>query len=276
MKNILALTDYSTVAENAIEAAFVFSKNYGSNLFIYHNTVDKEFTEYNLSQLRPIKITSPHNSNQEIVSRWRDLGSTNKKDGSLILGSGDIMKNINAIIEKHDIDIIIMGSTGAGGKEEYIWGSNTEKVILEVDCPVLVIKSPMKDYRIDNIVFASSFDQNEREAFQYGLNLLSPPKDDIIHLLSIDTLSYFTQPTIVMKQAMKEFEKLATPYKVQSHFYKDYSIDSGIRHFLQETKPDVLIMSNKNTNLLKRFFQGSNTTRAVNHVEFPVLTINYK
>ncbi len=276
MKNILTLTDYSTIAENAVEASFVFSKNYNTQLYIYHNTNDGEVTEYNLTNSIPLSVNSLEDKSEAPITNWKSLADKHKVDATLLQGTGDLLKNVAAIIVKYNIDLVIMGSTGAGGKQEYIWGTNTEKVINEIDCPVLVVKRPMNDYRIDEIVFASSFDSNERESFKMAMNLLAPPKDATIHLLSVDTLSYFTQPTIVIKQAMKKFESLAAPYKVKSHFYKDYSIDAGIRHFLEDIKPDLLIMSNRNTNPIKKFIKGSNTIRAVHHADFPVLTIDYK
>lgn len=276
MKNILTLTDYSPVAENAVEASYVFSKSYKTNLYIYHNSTDGDLIEYSLANTNALNITSLEDNSDCPIEKWKELSINHQVNATLLHGSGNLLKNVESIIKKYNIDLVIMGSTGAGGKKEYIWGTNTEKVIHEIDCPVLVIKKPMNDYRIDNIVFASSFDSNEREVFKFAMNLLSPPKDATVHLLSIDTLSYFTQPTIVMKQAMKEFEELAAPYKVKSHFYQDYSIDAGIRHFLQEIKPDLLIMSNKDTSPVKRFIKGSNTIRAVHHADFPVLTIDYK
>lgn len=46
---------------------------------------------------------------------------------------------INQVIVSEDIDLIIMGSNGATGIKEIIFGSNTLKVIRNVDCPILVI-----------------------------------------------------------------------------------------------------------------------------------------
>ena len=48
MKHILTLTDFSKVAENAVEAAFVFAKQYDADLTIYHNSVDGDLIMYEL------------------------------------------------------------------------------------------------------------------------------------------------------------------------------------------------------------------------------------
>ena len=277
MKHILTLTDFSEVAEAAVDVAFAFAGKYGADLTIYHNSEDGDLIMHELTGEPEIAhfgleehITSPP------ISKWKRLAKNNNVTARYLTGSADFIKKIFKITEILEIDMIVMGSTGSGGKMEMVWGSNTEKVVKQVKIPVLVIKKPMKDYILDNIVFASSFDSHEKEILKFALDLLKPPSHAVIHLLSVDTSSFFTQPLALMKSAMKEFEPIAAPYKVQSHFYNDYSIEAGIRHFAEKVKPDILIMSNKNEKPIKRFLSGNNTIRAINQLEYPVLSVDYK
>ena len=277
MKHILTLTDFSQLAENAVEAAFLFAKKYGADLTIYHNSEDGDLIMYELVGEPEIEhftitksITSPP------VSKWKQLAKKHNVTARYLTGSADFIKKIFDITEILEIDLIVMGSSGAGGKKEIIWGSNTEKVVKHVDIPVLVIKKPITDYRLKNIVFASAFDTKEKEVLKFALNLLKPPADATIHLLSIDTSSFFTQPMALMKTAMEDFIEVANPYEVKSHFYKDYSIDAGIRHFMEDVKADLLVMSNRNEKPIKRMISGNNTLKAINHSDFPVLSIDYR
>lgn len=277
MKHILTLTDFSDIAENAVEAAFVFAKQYGADLTIYHNSVDGDLIMYELMGEPEIEhFTINESVRTAPISRWKALAKKHDVVARYVTGSADFIKKIFDITAILEIDLIIMGSSGAGGRREIIWGSNTEKVVKHVDIPVLVIKKPIDRFKVDNIVFASSFDTNEREVLKYALDLIKPPADATVHLLSIDTSSFFTQPMALMKSAMKEFETIAAPYKAKSHFYKDYSVEAGIRHFMEEVQPDLLIMSNRNEKPVKRFLQGSNTIKAINHSDFPVLSIDYR
>ena len=277
MKHILTLTDFSLIAENAVEAAFVFAKQYGADLTIYHNSVDGDLIMYELVGQPEIEHFSLNNSFKTApISKWKDLAKKHNVVARYLTGSADFVKKIFEITSILEIDLIVMGSSGAGGRKEIIWGSNTEKVVKHVDIPVLVIKKPIINYRITNIVFASAFDSNEKEVLSFALDLLKPPSDATIHLLSVDTTSFFTQPMALMKTAMKDFESAVSPYKVKSYFYKDYSIEAGISHFMEEVKPDLLIMSNKHEKPIKRFLSGNNTIKAINHSEFPVLSIDYR
>lgn len=277
MRNILALTDYSTLSELAVNAAFKLAKQYEAGLTIYHNSIKGDLIEFR--EKEEILIKNIDQSTEKSVTNlavWKSLAKEHEIQPTILIGSGKIQKNIAIIVQKYAIDMIVMGSSGAGGKKEYLWGSNTQRVVENVDCPVLVIKKEMADYRLDNIVFASSFNIEDKEVFTYFLDLIKPPKDATIHLLTIDTISFFNQPSSLMKEVFKDYEKLALPYKTETHFYPGYSVDAGIRKFLKEVQPDILVMSNRVNKPIKHALQGNETLRAVNHSEFPVLTIDYK
>ncbi len=277
MKHILTLTDFSEVAEAAVEAAFVFASQHDADLTIYHNSEDGDLVMYELVGDPEIEHFTIKNSiSSPPITRWKEMAKKYNVIARYLTGSADFIKKIFNITEILEIDLIVMGSSGAGEKNGFAWGSNTVKVVKHVDLPVLVIKKPMRKYRMDNIVFASSFDSHEKDIFKFALQLLDPPKSATIHLLSVDTSSFFTQPLALMRAAMKEFESLVDQYKVKSHFYNDYSIEAGIRHFMEEVQPDLLIMSNKNEKPIKRFLTGNNTIRAINNSDFPVLSIDYR
>ena len=61
---------------------------------------------------------------------------------------GALIESIRIYCDENDIDLIVMGSHGISGKNEYFIGSNTQKVVRKIHVPVLVIKNP-----IENIEF---------------------------------------------------------------------------------------------------------------------------
>jgi hypothetical protein len=54
-----------------------------------------------------------------------------------------------------------MGSKGANGFEEALIGSNTEKVVRHAKCPVLTVKSKVGIDQVKEIVFATSFKEED-------------------------------------------------------------------------------------------------------------------
>lgn len=275
MKKILALTDFSKYANNGLHSAFVLGEAYNADVDIFHGLTKGELVKWSPGDKQKFQLFGANGVARVLSDEWMKKDSDYSGKINFLIRSGKVVEYISLLTDEKKPDLIVMGSTGLGKKKRFIWGSNTEAVVKSVNCPVLVIKEPIPSAKFKNIVFASSFDLKEKEVFQYFMDLIKPPADAVIHFLSIDTTSYFSQPTIVMKSAMEDFTKLGYPQKTLTHFYSDYSISSGIRHFVEKTNPDLLVMSNKINKPLKHAFQGNQAVKMAADTDVPVLTIDY-
>ncbi|MDV7393955.1 universal stress protein, partial [Arthrospira platensis SPKY1] len=130
--------------------------------------------------------------------------------------SGRLADAIARYTAEHQIDLIVMGSHGASGKSEYFIGSNTQKVVREVHCPVLVVKSPLEILDFDKVVFASSFHEDEQEAFLRFKALVKPFVPEI-HLVEVHTNSLLDPPYVLSKEAMDGFKRLCAPFRCHTH-----------------------------------------------------------
>lgn len=276
MKKILTLTDFSPIADTAVESAFQYAQLYNAELHIYHDLTKYELINIKIGQEPKMSfITEKGIDVCEKIEFWNEWSERLEVDTNLIISSDSFFTKTQELVESLTPDLIIMGSNGASGKKEYIWGSNTQKVVQSIDCPVLVIKDAIDDFELDNFIFASSFDEEEQESFKYFINLIEPKENAHIHLVFIDTLGYFNQPSAAIYESMQKFKELAQEHKTSLHFYKDYSVDAGLRHIMEDIKPDMLVMTNKFGNPIKRFFNGSDVNRMINHSDYPVLIVDY-
>ncbi len=273
MKKILTLTDFSQVANFAVAAATKLAKENNAQLEILHVLKRKEIIQYELDADPQLII---RNRKNKIISakldQWRKEAIDAGVTANLIVAAGNLIDNVTEVIAKHNIDLIVMGSTGIDESEKY-WGTTTQEVVRNVEVPTLVIKSGMIDYKMDNIVFASDLDKTDQDVLQRAIKLLKPAKDAVVHLMSVNTSSFFTQPSWLMKSVFEDFEQLVAPLKTRTTFYNDYSVDAGIRHYLDDTKPDILVMSNRNRNPIKDYFISNPAVKAVGQVKCPVLIL---
>ena len=74
---------------------------------------------------------------------------------------------------------------------------------------------------------------------------------------------------------MDDFVEIAKPVKAKKHFYQDYSVRAGIRHFTEELKPSLVVMSNKVRKPVKRMLFGNDALEVAHTSRYPVLIINY-
>ena len=275
MKNILVPTDFSACAGNAVEAAVKLAKKFNAIVYLYHNVTLPSYLE------ELTEKEKEHDSEVIQLMLNADVLLASNKDkfdksfAYPIVRRGNLIKNIQDIVKTKEIDMIVMGSHGTSGKSEFFIGSNTQKVVRTVHCPVLVLKEPLKKVDFDKIVYASNFNLDERHSMVAAKNFIKHFLPKEIHLLTIHTSEFFGAPYVVEKAAMDDCSKLFKPFKVRNHIYRDFTVSGGIQNFVKENQPDLLIVSNHNRRPLKRMIAGSNVEMLINHVDVPVLSIDY-
>lgn len=266
MKNILVPTDFSACAANAVDAAFKLAKKVESKVHLLHIITDKrtqnDAQEWNQAienaNVLLKKIRAEHPETECIA----------------LSATGKLLATIQQYVEAHGIDLVVMGSHGASGKQEYFIGSNTQKVVRTLFCPVLIVKNHLEDINFDKVVFASNFNQSERTAFLKFKALVKPFIPEI-HLVMVHTASLFDPPYTLSKEAMQDFQALCEPFESQIHIYKDFTIEKGIRALADDLGAKLIGVSNHFRHPLKRMVVGSNVEALVNHANLPLLSIDY-
>ncbi|MEQ8703580.1 MAG: universal stress protein [Phaeodactylibacter sp.] len=274
MRTILSPTDFSIYARYATDAAAQLARRLEAQLHLLHciNLPD-DWSSWNEQQraMHPDveqKVTNAKLKLQELSNIYPDLEVKTTVCGS------SLPKAVAEYVDQSAADLVVMGSHGASGKNEYFIGSNTQKVVREVHCPVLVIKEPVENLNFDKVVFASSFHQNERGAFLKFKEFVKPFVPEI-HLVEIHTSSFFDPPYILSRQAMEEFKGLCAPFRCETHVFRNFSVDRGVRAFAEKIGAGLIGISNHYRHPLRRMLSGSNVEALVNHSDTPVLSIDY-
>ncbi len=277
MKNILVPTDFSACAGYAVDLGFAFAEFFDATLHLFA-CIDLPENWNELSAEEKNKLPEKKQLLENVnvlLDEFRDRADREGIKLKTIITGGKFLKELQNQVAENRADFVIMGSHGASGKQEYFIGSNTQKAIRRLHVPVFVIKNPLKEYAFKSVVFASNFDAVEKEPFLKFLKFIKWFSPKTIHLLSINTSGWFGQPSLLMNEAMKDFKELCEGYNCKTHFYRDLSVDVGIRHFAEEVEADLIAVSNQNRNVLKRIFAGSNVEALVNHCEVPVLSLDF-
>lgn len=166
-----------------------------------------------------------------------------------------------------------MGSHGTSGYNEWVLGSNTQKVVRKVNCPVLTIKSPTNLMDIKNIAFVSTFDNNLKEGFKKVIHFAKQFEANI-HLLTIDTPSFFGESQIAILESMRTFKKMVNNEGLSCfiHSEKERTTYKGIKKYAIEHDIDIVAMATHGRGPIGRFIFGSVAETMVNHLDSPLLT----
>lgn len=273
---ILVPTDFSETSENAFSASILFAKKLEVEIHLLHCIELPKFWKSNPKHNETLKKIEHmlYEQAEEKLNRYQNLLLEHN-----ISCSYSILKDsyLECIVDQNlfkETDLVIIGSHGASGKQEWFIGSNTQKVLRKINKNVLVIKDKIETVEFKKVVYATGLAANEKNDFKSFLKFISPFDIEEVHIVAVDTLSYFTQPTIVMQSALEDFAKIVTNHKVKTHFYKNYSVDAGVRKFVKEYNIDLVCISNTFKHPIKRIFNGSNVEVIVNHSHVPVLAID--
>lgn len=277
MKYVLVPTDFSDCATYASDLAIELAGKMGACVHFFHR-----------AHIHPLwKMLSPEQRKdypesldkiKEVEQKFRDLKNKYPLAGFPIktsYDSGDIVTNLYKIHQSENVPLIIMGSSGASGLKEVFFGSNAQKIVKYLPCPVLVVKHPVEGLRreLKHIVFASDFQESAFRPFQHLLEF-AQHFGSHIHLLHVDMSDPGKRKSAAITQQMEQFERLCYKLPCTLHQMGDLGVEEGIKHFCQDIHADMIALSHYGKSMWQRILQGSVTESLVNHLEIPVMALN--
>lgn len=145
MKNILLPTDFSANSMNAIDYAMHFFEHSECNFFILNVQKVSDYISDDLvagSKTDTIYDSIASDNKKVIQQLVKKLSKKYKSQSYTFNGLfdyDDLVSAIDQAVQFHAIDLIIMGSNGATGVKQKVFGSNTLQVIRNLDSPILTI-----------------------------------------------------------------------------------------------------------------------------------------
>lgn len=165
MKNILLLTDFSNNAQNAIDYALAFFKGGSYHFFVLNVHKESNYLTRDLMTTTPSTlvydsvIKDPKSALDEMIKLIKRKYKNEQYTFTAICDHDSFVSAVNQTVKFKNIDVIVMGTNGATGAKEVVFGSNTLNVIRSVNCPVLVIPQNYKYIKLEKILFVTEFDE---------------------------------------------------------------------------------------------------------------------
>ncbi len=270
MKRILVPTDFSEHSEFALEVACCIAKDKGSHIVLIHMMGLSE-TVYAKSEAQEYEEAMYYMKLAR--KRFKKVVDKPYAKGIKItetVQNYKIFSEINTVAKEQNIDLIVMGSHGTKGLNEVFVGSNTEKVVRTSEVPVLVIKSPNPNFKINKMVFACDLKKESLKPFINTSNLAKLFSAQIQYLYINTPGEHFLSTHEIQVKAF-EFMNNA---KVDQNIiiYDDHTVERGILNYCEAQKVDVIAIPTHGRKGLSHFFLGSLGEDLANHSKLPLLT----
>ncbi len=270
MKNIIVPVDFSEQSEKALKVAASLSEKHKATLFVLHMLELSPAIMANTEYMPPEHVVHLMKLNEKRFGDFLDKPYLKNITITPIIKHYKVFSEVNDVAEKHDADLIVMGSHGVDGLEEIFIGSNTERVVRSSEIPVLVIKGDISDFKVDRFVFACDFKEE---------NIASVKKaSDFAKKLGTELkLVYINTPADAFLSHEDSYKRISKFLNIaqlglEVDIYNDYTVEKGILNYAESNAADLIGIPTHGRKGLSHFFMGSLGEDIVNHSKLPVVT----
>jgi len=280
MKKILVPIDFSQYSNNAMYVAADIARQSGATLELLHVNLaavySVPFSEYttgaNLIVEDDKYDESANNLLEKLKMELLAMPSFADLDIKTRVEEGYLHTSLRNVAKEEDIDLIVMGTRGSSGMEEFLVGSNTEKVIRTAACPVLAVPEHIKQFALKMVLLPSTLKSDQHGVFHY---LAQWEKIFDFHVKVL----YLNNPSGLPTDGSAEAQKnrLAETAGLKK---TDVIVTSGT--FFEDNailvaadicNADLIVMATHQRQGLSHLLFGSITEDTVNHSRIPVLAV---
>lgn len=273
MKNILLLTDFSAPSRNAILYALkLFEKEKCAFHLLYIQDSTNYTTDDVVSQASTSLYDALINKNRlKLIAYATQLESefdTENFNFQVMVDFDSVVASIKQSVRNKNIDLIVMGSNGATGAKEVVFGSNTLNVIRRVHCTTLVIPEDFTYQQPREMLLAldPSDDLQGKPIADFFKFIMAHNLG--VHVLRFDSNSKDHHFNETDKTTLDGYIKDTT---YNYHVINDIPMEYAVGTYLQTNPIDILGLIMERKNFLERLFLGSATTEISKHTHFPML-----
>ncbi|MCE3229317.1 MAG: hypothetical protein K0S32_3868 [Bacteroidetes bacterium] len=275
MKTILVPTDFSAISDNAINYAAELAKVSDAKLLLFHVyhvpviTTDvpviipslEELGEDCMVGLRKIEneIYNTHGTGMQVECRCE---------------CGLVVDEIEELLKKEKIDLIVMGMHGAGYLSEKLIGSVTTAAIRKVKKPILAIAPDVKFRPIKNIAFACDYKEINNKDVLTPLKEFAAIFNAHISVVNVVRETAELVPNTEQAIAGVKLEHSLEGTEHSFHYTENSDVIEGINHFVDQNHSDMVVMIPRMHNVIRNIFMEPQTKRMAFHTHVPLLSLH--
>lgn len=268
IKKIIVPTDFSGVAQSALNVAVSIAKKANAELHLLHVVHVPVIDPYTPAEtINTIKEEEEKVAQQELAKLALTLDGLKTQ---IHIKLGFAVDEIVDFAEENKADLIVIGTTGASGVEEALLGSNASGVAERSRVPVLCIPDEMKEFKANDIVYATDLEKNDIEVVKKLLEVarLFDSNFHVLHVHNDEMDFTHGEPDETFRDLVEK-----TGYgSLSFHQIEGENTREIINHFIETMPCDILALATHHRSFFGKLFHSSLTKKMVNHSHIPVLT----
>ncbi len=276
MMKVLLPTDFSDNSFEAIRYALLLFKDVKCEFSLLHTYMPPIYhTEYLIGSPGQIGLgdviqETAITNLAKLQKRLEDQYKNNKHTFESYACLNTLPNQVNEMVEDKKIDLIVMGTKGATGAQEILFGTHTVHIIKKAKCPVIAIP-PNFVYEVPKeILFPTD----------YEVDFKSKPLDILLkiakqHISSIEVL-HVSYGYDLSKKQQENKEKLDGILQDVAHLFHNQpnqEVIQAINNFQLKHKMNLLVMVQNKHTFVERLFIEPVIKKIGFHITIPFMVI---
>jgi len=274
MKNILVAIDFSECSINALEHGITIANKADAGLkmmFVVKPDSSKDiFTEG--AQTLSAMVKDKFN---ELIEKYQD--KIDKKRMSYLIREGKVYREIIQEAEKKDVFLVMAGTHGSSGFEEFWMGSNANRIVSSISKPIITIRGGVNINRhLEKVILPldSTPETRQKVPFTSYMAKIFDAEVHILRVYSSSVKAIIRKVNSYSDQVVKHLEEENIRYVLESVEAANLT-DATIEYALKVNANLISIMTEQEISA-KNLILGPYAQQMVNHSPIPVLSIHPK
>ena len=282
LKNIMLATDFSDVADRALEYAVSIARRFDSKLYVTHIIPPDS---YAMVPPDPV-ITAPPlgEFRRRVMRNMEEMPRSGRLIGvshQTIVKEGVLWPAIDALIKEHNVDLLVLGTHGLGAVVKMLIGSVAEEIFRQARIPVLTVGPAARgeafyEAEFRNILFATDFGLGAEceAAFAFALGQQNRSRLIFLHVVEDTSKVLSDSERTTTKREMRELVPSGVPLLCKISFEIAHGNPAeAILRIAEQTNADLIVIGAKKDTGISGHVPRSTAYSVVCKAHSPVLTI---
>jgi len=281
LRNILLATDFSPCSETALAYGAGLSRRYDATLYTV-SVVPEEITDY-------VQPPDPFFLRHSAEKKMTNLAGLELFQGIKhreLVKEGFVSEVLSELIDKLEIDLVVLGTHGRGGIKKLVLGSVAEEIVDSAACPVLTVgphvpPKSVPELKLGKILCATDLLHGSTRALTYALWLAEQERAHLtlLHVLKMPTDVPVENPQSQKEMALQRLVQLL-PAETAASLETEFIVEIGSpgEHILKVAEgqnADLIVMSPHHTSYARvsTHLPWIVPHQVLCHARCPVLTV---
>lgn len=275
MLHVLIPTDFSANAKHALRYAIAFIGKRKASIHLVH-----AFTPLFLDPRSPLEVAANKlaAAEQKATANMRafclDSPLPENMQYHSTCKAGNTTDVVLEAVDNKRVDLVVMGTRGAGGLKKALLGSNAAHIMEQAPVPVLVVPSRYRFKSIRRLLYASAYSDSDAEHLKQLHKLIAAKSAETLVLHVADEAYTHSSEREFMDGYQQLMTKKMKGAKLLFKVVFGSDFVNRITRFLKQEPADLFVVATRRRSFLGRLFHESKARDLVCSARLPILVFH--